>query len=102
MQLRPGTSGFAYKEWKGSFYPEDIKDGAMLAYYAARFPAVEVNNTFYRMPTEKVLQGWADQVGPGFRFVLKASRRITHIQRLKDVADSVDFLLKTAAVLGER
>jgi uncharacterized protein YecE (DUF72 family) len=102
MLVRAGTSGFSYKEWKGSFYPDDLPNGAMLGYYAERLPTCEINNTFYRMPKEEVLRGWAAQTHADFRFVLKAPRRITHLQRLKDVADPVDFLMRTAAALGDR
>jgi uncharacterized protein YecE (DUF72 family) len=102
VRLWPGTSGFSYKEWKGSFYPEDLPDSGMLAYYAARFPAVEINNTFYRMPTRKLLEGWTEQVPPGFRFVLKASRKITHQKKLADVGDEVSYLAETSRALGPR
>ena len=102
MRLWPGTSGFSYKEWKGSFYPEDLPDAGMLAYYAGRFPAVEINNTFYRMPTRKLLAGWADQVPPGFRFVLKASRKITHQKKLAGTDDEIGYLAETSRALGER
>ena len=103
MNLYTGTSGYAYKEWRGSFYPADLKESQMLAYYADHFRACEINNTFYRMPSEKVLQDWAAQVPDSFRFILKASRQITHIRRLKaEAAEPLAFLLKTSAVLGDR
>lgn len=102
MQRFTGTSGFAYKEWKGSFYPEDIGDSGMLRFYASRFNAVEINNTFYRMPSEKVLSAWAAEVPADFRFVLKASRQITHTKRLKDAGEPLDYLLRNARVLGDR
>lgn len=102
MRLLVGTSGFSYKEWKGSFYPADLANAAMLSYYAARFPTVEINNTFYRMPSEGVLAQWSDQVGPGFSFVLKAPQTITHRKRLKHVDDAVDYFFRTAATLGDR
>ena len=102
MRLWPGTSGFSYKEWKGSFYPEDLPDGGMLAYYAGRFPAVEINNTFYRMPTRKLLEGWAEQVPSGFRFGLKASRKITHQKKLADCGEELAYLIGTSRALGER
>jgi uncharacterized protein YecE (DUF72 family) len=101
-QLFTGTSGFAYKEWKGSFYPEDLTDGKMLAFYADHFGAVEINNTFYRMPNEKVLTDWTAQVPPHFRFILKASRQITHNKRLKEVAEPVAYFLETSKALGDR
>jgi uncharacterized protein YecE (DUF72 family) len=103
MGLYVGTSGFAYKEWKGPFYPADLADARMLRYYGERFRTVEINNTFYRMPKTTVVEGWAAEVPPDFRFVLKASQRITHFARLKEeAADSVGYLLKVAGALGER
>ncbi len=102
MQILTGTSGYSYKEWKGPFYPEDLPASKFLEYYATRLPAVEINNTFYRMPKPEVLGKWADQTGPDFRFVLKASRRITHFKRLKEVEDEALYLLQTASELGER
>ena len=84
MTVRIGTSGYSYDEWKGNFYPEKFAAKDMLRYYAERFPTVEINNTFYRMPKEELLQSWAGQVPESFLFVIKASQRITHIQRLKN------------------
>jgi uncharacterized protein YecE (DUF72 family) len=101
MHLYTGTSGFAYKEWKGAFYPEDVRNDGMLAYYATQFRAVEINNSFYRMPAEKTLAQWSEQVPPHFRFVLKAPQRITHFTRLKQESkDPLEYFLKTAASLG--
>ena len=102
MRVLTGTSGFSYKEWKGTFYPEDLPADAMLAYYAERLPAVEINNTFYRMPKPALLEGWATQVPEAFRFVLKASQRITHHKRLKEAGDEVAYFFGVAATLGER
>ena len=103
MKLLAGTSGFAFKEWKGSFYPSDLKDDGMLSFYGSKFPAVEINNTFYRLPKEEVIQGWASQVPEPFTFAIKASQRITHFARLKpEAASAVDYLLKTTASLGAR
>jgi len=101
MSLYVGTSGYAYKEWKGPFYPKDLPDAELLRYYAERFRTVEINNTFYRMPKTSVIEAWAAEVPPGFRFVLKASQRITHFKRLKDAGDVVGYLLKAAGALGE-
>jgi uncharacterized protein YecE (DUF72 family) len=101
-RLYTGTSGFSYAEWKGSFYPEDLPAAKFLSYYSGRLPAVEINNTFYRMPKASMLEGWRDAVGDDFRFVLKVSQRITHRQRLVDCGDSVRYLLETSAVLGEK
>ncbi len=102
MQIRVGTSGWSYKEWKGSFYPADLPAEGMLHHYATRLPAVEINNSFYRIPREKTLMDWAAQVPPEFRFVMKASRRITHINRLANEDDSLGYFLRTVNVLGER
>jgi uncharacterized protein YecE (DUF72 family) len=102
MQVLVGTSGYSYKEWKGTFYPEDLKAANMLHYYAERLATVEINNTFYRMPTDTVLAHWAEQVPDAFTFVLKGSQRITHMKRLKDVADPVDYFFRTAAALGPK
>jgi uncharacterized protein YecE (DUF72 family) len=102
MHILVGTSGWSYKEWKGSFYPADLPADGMLRHYATRLPTVEINNSFYRIPKEKVLLEWADQVPAEFRFVLKASRRITHINRLSAQDDSLDYFLRTVNVLGEK
>lgn len=102
MNLYVGTSGYSYKEWKGPFYPEDLPEKRMLHFYGEHFRTVEINNTFYRMPRASVLEAWAGEVPPGFKFVLKAPQRITHIQRLKDAGDSVDFLLQIAGGLKDR
>ena len=104
MQLRVGTSGYAYKEWKGEgdYYPADLPAKHMLRYYGERFDTVEINNTFYRMPRTSVLEQWCEQVPSSFAFVLKASRRITHLGRLKNVEDPVAYLFETAATLGDR
>jgi uncharacterized protein YecE (DUF72 family) len=102
MKVRAGTSGYSYKEWNGNFYPADLPAVDMLPFYAKRFSTVEINNTFYRMPSEKILVNWSEQVPEGFVFVLKAPRRITHIKKLKDVGDDVAYLLKTVAALGKK
>ena len=103
MKILAGTSGYAFKEWKGNFYPQDLKDDGMLGFYASKFPTVEINNTFYRLPRENVLRDWAAQVPETFTFALKASQRITHYARLKEESASlVDFLLKNTATLGDR
>jgi uncharacterized protein YecE (DUF72 family) len=102
MRVLVGTSGYSYKEWKGRFYPEKMKEAEMLRFYAERFSAVEINNTFYRMPKADVLARWAEQTPEGFTFVLKAPQRITHQKRLGDVASEVTYLLETAATLGSR
>jgi uncharacterized protein YecE (DUF72 family) len=101
MNLFAGTSGFAFKEWKGSFYPSDLPDAKMLDYYGERFRSVEINNTFYRMPRENVLEDWAARVPEDFRFVLKASRQITHMKRLSE-QQPVDYLVAKSAALGAK
>lgn len=104
MQLWAGASGYAYDEWKGSFYPEKIAPDAMLAWYAERLPSVEINNTFYRMPKSAVLAQWAEATPASFRFSIKASRRITHDARLKadEAAEAVGYLYRNLASLGDK
>ena len=102
MRIAVGTSGYAYKEWKGSFYPEKLAQDKMLAFYGERFDTVEINNTFYRMPKESVLANWAAQVPDGFRFVLKASQRITHFKRLQDAGEELSYFLQTSSTLGPK
>ncbi|HVF35781.1 MAG TPA: DUF72 domain-containing protein [Candidatus Saccharimonadia bacterium] len=99
-----GASGYAYKEWKGDFYPAAMKPDAMLAWYGERLPTVEINNTFYRLPKAAVLECWARETPAHFRFALKASRRITHLGRLdaEKVADPLAFLYRTLAALGPK
>ena len=102
MQVWAGTSGYSYPAWKGAFYPEDLSNKDMLSYYGTRLTAVEINNTFYRMPRESVLESWAEAVPGGFRFALKASRRITHFKRMKDVEEETEYFVRTASVLADR
>lgn len=103
MRLHVGTSGYSYKEWKGSFYPEDLSAKEFLSYYAERLGAVEINNTFYRLPKASVLENWAAQVPDEFRFSIKASRRITHFTRMKPEArEPLEYLLSTVETLGDR
>ena len=97
-----GTSGFAYKEWKGSFYPEKLPAKKYLSYYAEHFHTTEINNTFYRMPTAKLCEGWYAEVPEDFSFTLKVSQRITHFKRLKNVDGDMDFFLDSAAALKEK
>ncbi|HWO02856.1 MAG TPA: DUF72 domain-containing protein [Blastocatellia bacterium] len=97
-----GTSGFAYKEWKGTFYPEDLPAKKYLSFYAEHFPTTEINNTFYRMPTTKLTEGWYVEVPDGFSFTLKLSQRITHFKRLKNVDEEMEFFLTSAAALKEK
>jgi len=102
MNLHVGTSGYSYKEWKGIFYPEDLPAKEMLAYYSRKLPAVEINNTFYRLPQPAMIEKWKEQVPAEFRFSIKATQRITHIKRLNNVAEETKYLLGTAALLQER
>lgn len=102
MKCWVGTSGFSYKEWKGSFYPEDLSNDGMLAYYGERLNAVEINNTFYRMPKRATLADWAGRVPDDFSFVLKASRKITHFKRLKDTQAELGYLVDVSSELGAR
>jgi len=102
MTLYAGTSGYSYKEWKGSFYPEKISPKEMLAYYASRLHAVELNNTFYRMPKPELIESWQAQVPENFRFSVKAPQTITHFRRLKDAAPQTRVMLKIVAALEER
>ena len=97
-----GTSGYNYPEWKGSFYPPDLPATKMLPYYAARFATVEINYTFYRMPTEKLVAGWAAQTPSPFKLTLKAPRRITHDSRLKDAGSLVSAFCEVAGTLGDK
>lgn len=101
-QFWVGTSGYNYAEWKGSFYPEKFSSKKMLPFYAERLPTVEINYTFYRMPTERLLQGWSTMTPEGFRFTLKAPRRITHDARLKDCDDLTRAFCDAAGALGPK
>lgn len=94
-----GTSGFSFKEWKGNFYPEGVTDKKMLEYYSTQLPTVEINYTFRRMPSEQALTNWKEQAAEGFQFTLKASQRITHIKRLRDVGEDVAEFVRRAKTL---
>ena len=100
MRVLVGTSGYSYKQWKGPFYPEKMKEPEMLGFYAQRFPTVEINNTFYRMPNRDLLARWSAETPDGFVFVLKAPQRITHQKRLANVAEELDYFLGTAETMG--
>jgi uncharacterized protein YecE (DUF72 family) len=97
-----GTSGYNYPEWKGSFYPSDLPAAKMLPYYAARFPTVEINYTFYRMPNEKLVGGWAAATPSPYKLTLKAPRRITHDNRLRATGDLVAGFCNVAGTLGDK
>ncbi len=100
MELLIGTSGYGYKEWKGKFYPERISPKEMLHFYSERFNTVEINNTFYRMPTAGVLASWAEQVPESFVFTFKAPQVITHLKRLKNVGEEAEYLFRTLSILA--
>lgn len=102
MNLYVGTSGYSYKEWKGSFYPEKIPAKEMLSYYAGRLSTVEINATFYRMPQKSMLENWKEQVPPTFRFSLKAPQRVTHFKRLKETEDDTKYFFEVAETLGDQ
>jgi uncharacterized protein YecE (DUF72 family) len=102
MKIYAGTSGYGYAEWKGKFYPEKISSREMLRFYSGRLSAVEINNTFYRMPKEDVLVSWADQVPDDFVFAIKAPQIITHLKRLKNVEEETEYLFRTLSVLGRK
>lgn len=97
-----GTSGYSYTPWKGAFYPEGLPDARMLEYYAGELPAVEVNNTFYRMPTAKRVDHWIENTAETFRFVLKASRRLTHRKKLEPPPDALAYMFDVTTGLGSR
>ena len=99
MNIHVGTSGYSYKEWKGRFYPEKISPQEMLRFYSGRLGTVEINNTFYRMPKESVLAAWAEKVPEDFVFALKAPQVITHLKRLRDVAEETEYFFRTLSVL---
>lgn len=102
MKIYVGTSGYAYNEWKGKFYPENISPKEMLGFYSKHLGAVEINNTFYHMPTESVLKSWADQVPDAFVFAIKAPQMITHMKRLRSVESETEYLFKNLSVLGRK
>ncbi|MFB3886233.1 MAG: DUF72 domain-containing protein [Thermodesulfobacteriota bacterium] len=102
MKIYVGTSGYAYKEWQGRFYPEKISSREMLRFYSGRLNTVEINNTFYRMPKESVLMSWAGQVPDNFVFALKAPQVITHLKRLWNVSEETGYLFRTLTVLDNR
>ncbi|MCA1662876.1 MAG: DUF72 domain-containing protein [Myxococcales bacterium] len=100
MQTLVGTSGYSYPKWKGRFYPKDLPAKKFLPFYASRFSTVEINNTFYRMPSAKLVQSWADEVPRGFIFAVKAPQRITHQKRLEECAEPLQSLFDAVAPLA--
>lgn len=101
-QVLSGTSGYSFKEWKGNFYPAKLADKKLLPFYAERLPCVELNNTFYRMPTVSAVNGWCSAVSETFRFSVKAPQRITHLKRLKDVDDLVRAFAELVHAFGNK
>jgi uncharacterized protein YecE (DUF72 family) len=102
MKIFVGTSGYGYKEWKGKFYPAKIAPQEMLRFYAERLNTVEINNTFYHMPTARVLTSWAEQVPDAFVFALKAPQVITHLKRLRNVDGEIEYLFRTLSILDRK
>ena len=102
MKIYTGTSGYSYKEWKGKFYPEKIPPKEMLPFYSKRLNSVEINNTFYHMPTESVLSSWAERVPEDFVFALKAPQIITHLKHLKNVEEETGYLFRTLSALKQK
>ena len=102
MRIHIGTSGYNYPEWRGTFYPDKFSTSKMFAYYAERFSTVEINASFYRMPTPKLTEGWRAQAPEGFHYALKAPQRITHFARLRDCEELVRMFCGNARLLGPR
>src|SRR5262249_53680013 len=102
LKTHVGTSGYNYPEWRGTFYPEKLPASKMLAYYVERFTTVEINATFYRMPSAKTVAGWGDAAPPGFTYVLKAPQRITHFGRLRAVDEPLRYFCDAARTLGDK
>ena len=102
MSIRIGTSGFSYKEWKQNFYPPDLAAAGFLSYYATRFDAVEIDSTFYRMPTPQTLDAWAEATPAHFRFAIKSSQKITHREKLAVPSESLGYMLGLLERLGAR
>ena len=102
MKIYVGTSGYSYKEWKGIFYPEKISPKEMLRFYSERLGTVEINNTFYHMPTRAVLESWAGQVPDDFIFAIKAPQVITHLKRLRDVGEETEYLFRLLSILDKK
>ena len=101
MRFLVGTSGYSYKEWKGSFYPEKLPEKKMLSHYAQHFSTVEINSTFRRFPNVSTVETWAGQVPDSFRFVLKGRQTITHFRRLQNAEEQIDDFIEIASVLGK-
>ncbi len=99
MNFWIGTSGFQYKEWKGTFYPEDLAVAKMLPYYAERFGTTEINYSFHRIPSAKTIDGWFKATPDRFRFSLKAPQKVTHFARLRNCGDTMRYFAQVAGDL---
>jgi uncharacterized protein YecE (DUF72 family) len=97
-----GTSGYSYKKWQGKFYPEKISHHGMLRFYSERLGTVEINNTFYHMPTASILTSWAQQVPNNFIFAFKAPQVITHLKRLRNVGSEIEYFFRALSVLQNK
>jgi uncharacterized protein YecE (DUF72 family) len=100
--VRVGTSGWHYKHWRGVYYPRDLPTARWLQHYAAEFDTVEINNSFYRLPSEATFEAWREGSPPGFTFAVKASRYLTHMKKLKDPEEPLGNVLSRARRLGDR
>jgi len=96
-----GTSGWSYEHWAGDFYPPGLPARERLAYYASRLPTVEINATFYRLPSESMVRSWRERVPSGFAFAVKGSRLITHIRRLEGVDEALALFVSRISLLGD-
>jgi uncharacterized protein YecE (DUF72 family) len=101
MTIRIGTSGWVYRHWRGIYYPHDLPQRDWFAYYARDFDTVEINNSFYRLPSEAAFDAWREQAPPDFLYAVKASRFITHMKKLKDPEEPLRTFLERAGRLGK-
>lgn len=97
-----GTSGWSYKHWRNTFYPENLKVKEQFSYYVDHFNSVEINNTFYKMPTDDTFQNWENQVPEDFRYVIKANRFITHLKKLQEPEDSLLIFMEKVKFLEDK
>ncbi len=97
-----GCSGWHYEHWRGLYYPETLPKLEWLPFYARQFCTVELNNSFYKLPSEKAFTTWRESTPDNFVFAVKVSRFITHIKRLKNLGSAVDNFLSRVALLGEK
>ncbi len=102
MEIRIGTSGWHYKHWVGPFYPPKLPASKMLEFYRERFDTVELNNSFYRLPSAEAFAAWREAAPPGFLFAVKASRFITHNKKLGDAGAALDRLLERTGILEDK